>query len=93
MAAVPIAVSLEGARIAKRNGVKVLLDVDDDPWYLIEKENLGTKKQFLELLKNVDVVKLSNTGAIGLTKQKKFSKKVIEKILSYGPELVIVTLA
>jgi len=93
VAATPLAAVLQGAKIAKASNVKVLVDIDDDPWYLIKKEKLGTKQEFLELLKLADVVKLSKAGALGITREKTFSAKIINKILSFGPKMAVVTLA
>jgi sugar/nucleoside kinase (ribokinase family) len=93
VAVIPLAAALQGAKIARANNVKVFVDIDDDPWYLIEKEKIGTKKQLLDLLKITDIVKLSKTGALGLTKEKTFSSKVVKRILSLGPKLVVITLA
>ena len=93
VAVISLSTALEGAKIAKKNGAKILVDVDDDPWYLIEKEKIGTKKELLELLKLADIVKLSKTGALGLTKKKNISQKVIEKILKMGPKIIVVTMA
>ena len=93
VAVIPLAAALEGAKIAKKSGAQVLVDIDDDPWYLIEKEKIGTKQQLIELLKITDVVKLSQTGALGLTRKKTFSKDIIKKIISMGPKIIVVTLA
>lgn len=93
VAVTPLAAVLAGAKIASKNKVKVLIDVDDDPWYLIEKEKIGTKNEFIELLKIANVIKLSRTGALGITKEKIFNENVIKKILVMGPEMVVVTLA
>lgn len=92
VAVVPFSASLEGARIAKKNGAKVFLDVDGGPFYLIEKEKIGTRKELFDLLKKTDVLKLSETGALGLVKKKVFSKKMITDILSLGPQIAVVTL-
>lgn len=92
VAVIPLPVALEGARIAKKNGAKVLLDVDGDPFYLIEKEKIGTKNELFSLLEKTDVAKLSEAGALGLARKKLFSKKIITDILSLGPQIAVVTL-
>lgn len=92
VAVIPLSAALEGAKIAKKNGAKVLLDIDGDPFYLIEKEKIGTKNELISLLKKTDVVKLSEAGALGLARKKYFSKKIITDILSLGPRLAVVTL-
>lgn len=92
VAVIPLSAALEGAKIAKKNGAKVLLDIDGDPFYLIEKEKIGTKNELLNLLKITDIVKMSETGAFGLARKKVFSKGILADILSFGPQLAVVTL-
>lgn len=93
VAVTPLSAVLMGAKIANKSGGKILVDVDDDPWYLIEKEKIGTKEDFIKLLQIADVIKLSRTGALGITKNKIFNENVIKEILKMGPEIVVVTLA
>lgn len=91
VAAIPLAAALEGAKVAKEHSIKVLLDIDDDPWYLTEKEGLGTGKELQELLRCTNVAKLSLSAALGLTKKDSFSETLLKEILAFGPELVVVT--
>ncbi len=92
VAVIPLVAALTSALVARKNNVKVLLDIDGDPNYLIEKEQIGNDKEFEELLKNTDVVKLSRSSASGLLKES-INEENIQKLLEFGPQLVVVTLA
>jgi sugar/nucleoside kinase (ribokinase family) len=93
VAVIPLAPALEGAKIAQRAGVKVLLDVDGDPFYLIDKEKIGSRKEFLELLKHTDVVKMSKPAILGLTGKSKLEPGLLKNIFKFGPKVVVVTQA
>ncbi len=91
IAIIPLVAVLAGIKIAHENGVKTLIDVDGDPYYLIDKEKIGTKKELREIISLTDVIKLSSSAARGLTKEKRISKNMIKKILEMGPQLVVIT--
>jgi len=93
VAVIKIAPALEGARIAKKAGVKVFLDIDGDPFYLMKEEKIGTLKDFLELLKLTDVVKMSKPALLGLTKASELKPELLSKIFEFGPKVVFVTQA
>ena len=92
VAMIPLEVALAGAEIAQQNKVKVLLDIDGNPDYLINNENLGTKEELRTLLKNTNVVKLSPSAASGLLKEQ-INANNIQELLEFGPQLAVVTLA
>lgn len=93
VAVIPLAPALEGAKIAKKAGVKVLLDIDGDPFYLIEKEKIGSRREFLELLKYTDVIKMSKPAILGLTGKSKLEPGLLKEIFTFGPKVVVVTQA
>ena len=88
---------VEGARIAKDSGAKVIVDVDSDPFYLIEKEKIGTKKELRELFSMADVLKFSRGAACGYAKVSKIDERVVSLIASdfskNFSKIVVVTLA
>ncbi len=91
VAVLPLAAALEGARIAHDADVTVLVDIDDDPWYLLEEEHLGTEAEFRALLALSDVVKLSEKALLGLMKNSVFTPALLQDVLRFGPKLTVVT--
>lgn len=93
VAVIPLAAALEGAKIAKKAGVKVILDIDGDPYYLIREEKLGTEKELVEIIRLADVLKMTEKAALAVSQEKELGPAVVEKILKMGPKILAVTRA
>lgn len=93
VAVIPLSAALEGARIAKKAGVRVFVDLDSDPYYLIEHEKIGTEAELVELLSLTDVLKTTERAVLALTKETNVSQTSLNKIIELGPSIVAVTRA
>lgn len=74
VAVMPLKCSIEAAKIAKKNKIKVVVDVDGNPFELLP--GIGTKKELFELIKLTDVLKMSDGAATAL-----FGKKDLKSTL------------
>ncbi len=87
---IPLEAVLEGAKIAKKNGVKVAVDYDIDARIYIEQNQLGTWEQLEELISITDVFKIGITLAESV-----LGTGIIEEIISRvhmkGPSMVAIT--
>lgn len=92
VAMIPLAAALKGAQIAKEHNIRILIDIDGDPNYLIEKEKIGTQQELKELISLSDVLKLSTVGANSLLNNGKIDEQNIKKLLGLGPKIVSITL-
>jgi sugar/nucleoside kinase (ribokinase family) len=85
----PIATVVEGMRIAKEAGVRVLFDFDVSPSFF-EQMKLGTEAELRDALKFMDVVKPCKAAAREMTGESDF-EKIADELLRMGPELVAIT--
>lgn len=93
VAVIPLEAALEGARIAKKAGVRVILDIDSDPYYLIREEKLGTEKDLHEIISLADVLKMTEKAALAVSKAKQLDRKAVDTILAMGPKIIAATKA
>lgn len=93
VAVIPLNAVLAGAKIAKKNNAKIFIDIDDDPFRLINENKIGTLKELREIIRIADVLKFSKSGALGLSKEKTISKKAADKIISLGANIIFITMA
>lgn len=91
VAVIPLAAALAGAQIARRAKVKVLVDVDGNPFTLLREEKIGTRRELEALLRVTNIVKLSRPAALGLAQQPRLSTSTLRRILTMGPTAVAVT--
>lgn len=86
----PLEPVLEGIRIAREAGVRVIFDLDVSPSYFIE-SGLGTEAGLIELLKLVDVLKPCKAAARELSGSTDYDT-MAQKLLKLGPRLVAITM-
>lgn len=86
----PLEPVLEGIRIAREAGVRVIFDLDVSPSYFIE-SGLGTETGLMELLKLVDVLKPCKAAARELSGSTDYDT-MAQKLLKLGPKLVAITM-
>ena len=86
----PLAPVLEGMRIAREAGVRVLFDLDVAPSYFIA-SGLGTEVELMEALKLVDVLKPCKAAARELSGATDYDA-MARKLLGFGPKLVAITM-
>ena len=86
----PLEPVLEGIRIAREAGVRVIFDLDVSPSYFIE-AGLGTEAGLMELLKLVDVLKPCKAAARELSGSTDYDT-IAQKLLKLGPKLVAITM-
>jgi len=86
----PLEPVLEGIRIAKEAGVRVIFDLDVAPSYFIE-AGLGTESGLMALLKLVDVLKPCKAAARELSGSTDYDT-MAQKLLKLGPKLVAITM-
>jgi len=86
----PLEPVLEGIRIAKEAGVRVIFDLDVAPSYFIE-AGLGTEAGLMELLKLVDVLKPCKAAARELSGSSDYDT-MAQKLLKLGPRLIAITM-
>jgi len=89
-AVIPLAAAIKGAEIAKEAKSRVLVDIDGNPDYLINKAKIGTKEELNRLMDLADVIKLSKSAAKNIFKEKDINK-IIKKLLE-NTEIVAITL-
>lgn len=89
-AVIPLNAAIKGAEIAKETKSKVLVDIDGDPDYLINKAKIGTKEELKKLIDLADVIKLSESAAKNIFKEKDINR-IIKKLLK-NSEIVAITL-
>src|SRR3989344_7054678 len=89
-AVIPLAAAIKGAEIAKEAKSKVLVDIDGNPDHLINKAKIGTKEELMKLIELADVIKLSESAAKNIFKEKDINE-IIKKLLE-NTEIVAVTL-
>lgn len=89
-AVIPLSAAIKGAEIAKEAKSKVLVDIDGNPDYLINKAKIGTKEELKKLMDLADVIKLSESAAKNIFNEKDINE-IIKKILT-NTEIVVVTL-
>lgn len=81
---------LEGIRIAREAGVRVIFDLDVSQSYFIE-SGLGTEAGLKELLKQVDVLKPCKAAARELSGSTDYDT-MAQKLLKLGPQLIAITM-
>jgi sugar/nucleoside kinase (ribokinase family) len=86
----PLAPVLEGIRIAREAGVRVIFDLDVAPSYFIQ-AGLGTEAALMETLKLVDVLKPCKAAARELSGSADYSA-MAQKLLKLGPQVVAITM-
>ena len=86
----PLEPVLEGIRIAKEAGVRVIFDLDVAPSYFIE-AGLGTEAGLMQLLELVDVLKPCKAAARELSGSTDYDA-MAQKLLKLGPQLVAITM-
>lgn len=86
----PLAPVLEGIRIAKEAGVRVIFDLDVAPGYFVE-AGLGTEAGLMEALKLVDVLKPCKAAARELSGSGDYDA-MAGKLVALGPKLVAITM-
>jgi ribokinase len=88
----PLATALEAARIAHDAGVRVIVDVDSDPWYLIDEEKVGTAEEFREILALAYAAKFSHGAARGYLRTASVDLASVPTLLGSGAQMVAITL-
>ena len=86
----PLEPVLEGIRIAKEAGVRVIFDLDVAPSYFIE-AGMGTEAGLMETLKLVDVLKPCKAAARELSGSTDYDT-MAQKLLKLGPKLIAITM-
>jgi ribokinase len=86
----PLAPVLDGIRIAREAGVRVIFDLDVAPSYFIE-AGLGTEAGLMETLKLVDVLKPCKAAARELSGSTDYDA-MAQKLLTLGPQVVAITM-
>jgi sugar/nucleoside kinase (ribokinase family) len=86
----PLAPVLEGIRIAREAGVRVIFDLDVAPSYFIE-AGLGSEAGLMETLKLVDVLKPCKAAARELSGSADYAA-MAQKLLKLGPQVVAITM-
>ena len=86
----PLAPVLEGMRIAREAGVRVLFDLDVAPSYFVA-SGLGTEAGLMEALKLADVLKPCKAAARELSGAADYDA-MARKLLGFGPKLVAITM-
>ncbi|MBI2914347.1 MAG: carbohydrate kinase family protein [Firmicutes bacterium] len=86
----PIGPVLKAMEIARGAGVMVLLDLDVDPSYFTLVAGLGTLSELTKALRLTDVLAPCKAAAEELTGEKDPERMVL-KLLSYGPRMVVVS--
>jgi sugar/nucleoside kinase (ribokinase family) len=81
---------VEGMKIARESGVRVIFDLDVAPSYFSQ-AGLGSEEELIESLKLVDVLKPCKAAAREITGQEEY-EKMAEKLLALGPKVVAVTM-
>lgn len=87
----PLAPVLEGALIARENGVPVAVDYDVDVDIYINQNGLGTEQQLEALIQNTDIFK-SGWGITSAMTGLSNPEHVAREILTKGPKLVAITM-
>ena len=86
----PLAPVLEAIRVARETRVKVIFDLDVAPSDFI-KAGLGTEAELKEALRGTDVLKPCKAAARTMTGESDY-EKMARGLLSFGPQLVAVTM-
>src|SRR5215813_14907597 len=86
----PLPPVLEGMRVAREAGVKVIFDLDVAPSYFAQAK-LGSEADLVESLKLVDVLKPCKAAAREITGETDY-EKMAAKLLAMGPRTVAVTM-
>jgi sugar/nucleoside kinase (ribokinase family) len=86
----PLPPILEGMRVARETGVRVIFDLDVAPSYFSQ-ANLGSADDLVFALKMVDVLKPCKAAAREITGETDY-EKIAKKLLALGPKVVAVTM-
>jgi ribokinase len=86
----PLPPILEGMRLAREAGVRVIFDLDVAPGYFAAAK-LGTAEDLIAALRYVDVLKPCKTGAREITGETDY-EKIANTLLALGPKVVAVTM-
>jgi sugar/nucleoside kinase (ribokinase family) len=86
----PLNIMLAGLRIAKRNGVMTVFDLDVAPSE-IERSKMGTKEELAEIISLTDVLIPCKTAATELLGSIDYAKEA-KRLLSMGPSTIAITL-
>ena len=87
---IPLSIVLEGAKIAKEENTKFVLDIDVDPLSL-SVENLGTKEELEELI-SLSYATIPCKSAAKTLTGKEEPYEIVEELLKMGPQFVGITL-
>jgi len=86
----PLPPVLEGMKVAREAGVKVIFDLDVAPSYFAQAK-LGSEADLVESVKLVDVLKPCKAAAREITGETDY-EKMAAKLLAMGPKTVAVTM-
>ena len=86
----PLPPVVEGMRIARDAGVRVIFDLDVAPSYFLQAK-LGTEEDLVAALQLVDVLKPCKAAAREITGETDY-EKMASKLLALGPKIVAVTM-
>ncbi len=86
----PLPPILEGMRIAREAGVRVIFDLDVAPSYFAHAK-LGSEKDLVAALQLADVLKPCKAAAREITGETDY-EKIVTKLLALGPRVVAVTM-
>ncbi len=86
----PLPPVLQGMRIAREAGVRVIFDLDVAPSYFAH-ARLGSEKDLMAALQLVDVLKPCKAAAREITGETDY-EKIVTKLLALGPKVVAVTM-
>lgn len=86
----PLPPILQGMRIARDAGVRVIFDLDVAPSYFAHAK-LGSEKDLIAALQLVDVLKPCKAAAREITGETDY-EKIAAKLLALGPKVVAVTM-
>lgn len=86
----PLPPIVEGMKIARHAGVRVIFDLDVAPSYFAHAK-LGSEKDLIAALQLVDVLKPCKAAAREITGETDY-EKIAHKLLALGPKVVAVTM-
>jgi sugar/nucleoside kinase (ribokinase family) len=86
----PLPPIIEGMKIARSAGVRVIFDLDVAPTYFAQ-ARLGSEDELIAALQLVDVLKPCKAAAREITGESSY-EKMASKLLALGPKLVALTM-